>query len=604
MNRLVAIFLVLAAAAFAQTNRGGIAGTVTDPTSAVVPGATIKVTNIGTNQVRTVTAAGNGAFSVADLEPVEYRLEVSAQGFKKEVIDNIKVDTASIATVNIKMEPGSVDTKITVQASAVMIDTSSGTLSSTVTQRQIEDAPLLNRSVLDLALTLPNVGGDAGSEDPVILSATPCPGCNLTLGGGRPMSTMIMADGTNNTGVSLGRTIVSFSPETVQEFTVQTSAFSAEYGTTGGGVINATTKSGTNELHGSALWYNRNPDFAAAPFTMASTNRPVPTLKYNQFSLAAGGPVYIPKVYNGKNKTFWFAAIEPQYRRDHLDQYGLLPTPGMLKGDFSGLVNTNSGWLPQSVVNQFQSIAPNAVAPVGDNNIYNTYNLVNGNQFTAATLPTGTTSFAPFPGNIIPQNMLDTTALKSEQYIAAAGPYYLNSNGLISNIYAPRLLQQNEKRYTVRIDETISERNHLYGRYSATPIVKIQGTPVSPTNNGALYSWGQQAMISDTHTFTPTLINDLRLNYTRGRFSNTIDPVYDPATGQNLNTQLGLPSITAGGLPSFNSLFPGSSLGGGGSTATGFGGAGSTNVDDREERYAITDIVYKTLGTHSIKFGG
>ena len=111
-------------------------------------------------------------------------------------------------------------------------------------------------------------------------------------------------------------------------------------------------------------------------------------------------------------------------------------------------------------------------------------------------------------------------------------------------------------------------------------------------------------MLSDTHTFTPTLINDLRLNYTRGRFSNTIDPVYDPATGQNLNTLFGLPSITKGGLPSFNSLFPGSSLGGGGSTATGFGGAGSTNVDDREQRYAITDILYKTLGTHSIKFGG
>ncbi len=603
MHRLVAIVLVSAVGAFAQTNRGSIAGTVTDPSSAVVPGAVVKVTNIGTNQVRSVTVAGNGAFSVADLEPVEYRLEITAQGFKKEVIDKIKVDTASIATVNIKLETGSVDTKVTVQASAVMIDTSSGTLSSTVTQRQIEDAPLLNRSVLDLALTLPNVGGDAGSEDPVITSATPCPGCNLTLGGGRPMSTMIMADGTNNTGVSLGRTIVSFSPETVQEFTVQTSAFSAEYGTTGGGVINATTRSGTNELHGTALWYNRNPDFAAAPFSLASANRPVPTLKYNQFSLAAGGPIYIPKIYNGKNKTFWFAAVEPQYRRDHLDQYGLLPTPGMLKGDFSGLVNTNSGWLPQSVVNQFQAIAPNAVASTGDNNIYNTYN-VTGNQFTTATLPAGTTAFARFQGNVIPQSMLDSTALKSEQYIAQAGPYYLNSNGLISNIYAPRILQQNEKRYTVRIDETISDRNHLYGRYSATPIVKIQGTPVSPTNNGALYSWGNQAMISDTHTFTPTLINDLRLNYTRGRFSNTIDPTYDPATGQNLNTLLGLPSITKGGLPSFNSLFPGSSLGGGGSTATGFGGAGSTNVDDREERYAITDIVYKTLGAHSIKFGG
>ena len=106
------------------------------------------------------------------------------------------------------------------------------------------------------------------------MTETTCPGCNLSINGGRPMSTQIMADGTNNTGVSLGRTMVSFSPETVQEFTVQTSAFSAEYSNTGGGVINATTKSGTNHLTGTALWYNRNPAFAAAPFTLATTNRP------------------------------------------------------------------------------------------------------------------------------------------------------------------------------------------------------------------------------------------------------------------------------------------------------------------------------------------
>ena len=164
MHRLVAISLVLAATALAQTNRGSIAGTVTDATSSVVPGATVTVTDIGTNHVRTATTAGNGAFSVADLEPVEYRVEVTAQGFKKEVIDHVKVDTASIATVSIKLETGSVDTKVTVEASAVMIDTSSGTLSSTVTQRQIEDAPLLNRSVLDLALTLAERGRRRGQR--------------------------------------------------------------------------------------------------------------------------------------------------------------------------------------------------------------------------------------------------------------------------------------------------------------------------------------------------------------------------------------------------------------------------------------------------------
>ncbi|HUK17137.1 MAG TPA: carboxypeptidase regulatory-like domain-containing protein, partial [Bryobacteraceae bacterium] len=602
MKRLAAVILLGVATLIAQTNRGSISGTVVDQTGAIVPGASVTIVSEGTNQTRKITGAQNGTFLAADLEPVAYRVTVTAPGFAETVVEGVKVDTASTATVNVTLQTGSVETKVTVTAEAAMVNTDSGTSTNTITERQIDDAPLLNRSVLDLALTLPNVSGDAGSEDPVITSVTPCPGCNLSVGGGRPMSTLIMADGTNNTGVSLARTMVSFTPETVQEFTVQTSAFSAQYGTTGGGIINATTKSGTNELHGTALWYNRNPDFAASPFSLATTNRPVPTLKYNQFSLAAGGPVYIPKFYHGKNKTFWFAAIEPQYRRDHLDQYGLLPTAAMRNGDFSDVVNTPSGWLPKSVVQQFQTIAPNAVGPQSDSTIYDIYNTT-GNQFTQAALPTGQTAYAPFPGNVIPQSMIDTTAVKALPYFAPAGPYYLNSNGLISNIYAPRLLSQDEKRYTVRIDESISDKNHMYGRFTATPIVKIQGTPVSPTNNGAYYSWAKQAMLADTHTFGPTLYNDLRLNYTRGRFSNTVDPQWDPATGQNLNTAFGLPSITQGGLPSFNSLFPGSSLGGGGSTATGFGGAGSTNVEDREERYAITDIVYKNVGNMSLTFG-
>src|SRR5260370_22755382 len=198
--------------------------------------------------------------------------------------------------------------------------------------------------------------------------------------------------------------------------------------------------------------------------------------------------------------------------------------------------------------------------------------------------------------------MLDTTAIKTPPYIANAGSYFLNSNNTISNIFAPRLLKQNETRYTFRVDEVISSKNRLYARYSMTPVVKIQGTPVSPTNNGALYSWGMQGMVADTHTFGPTVLNDIRLNYTRGRFSNTVDPQWDPFSGTNLNAALGLPSITKGGLPSFNALFPGSSLGSPNSTATGFGGAGSTNVEDREERYAITDIVYKSHCNMSLKF--
>jgi hypothetical protein len=604
MNRLVAIAFLSTFCAFAQTNRGSISGTVTDQTSAVLPGASITVTNVGTNEVRKVTASETGAYSVPNLEPVVYLLEVEAKGFRKQVVQDVKVDTAANTTVNVTLQAGSVDTSVTVTAESTSIDTQSGTASNTVNERQIQDIPLLNRSVLDLAMTLPNVSGDAGSENPVIVTVTPCPGCNLVVGGGRPMSTLMMADGTNNTGVSLARTMVSFTPETVQEFTVQTSAFSAEFGGTGGGVINATTKSGTNSLNGTALWYNRNPEFAAAPFTQAATNRPVPTLKYNQFSLAAGGPVWIPKLYNGKNKTFWFAAVEPFYRRDHLDQYGVLPTEAMRNGDFSDVVNTASGWLPKSVVQQFRGIAPATALTVtgNDSTIYDQYNVV-GNQFTPAGIATGATTYVPFPGNVIPKNMLDATALKTLPYIAQPGSYYVNSNGTISNIFAPRLLSQDEVRYTMRIDQIVSSKNRVYGRYSMTPVVSIRGTPVSVTNNGATYSWGSQAMIADTHTFSPTVINDIRVNYTHGRFSSTVDPQWDPYTGENLNTAFGLPSITKGGLPSFNGLFPGSSVNNGGSTATGFGGAGSTNVEDKEERYAFTDIVYKSHGNMSLKFG-
>jgi len=212
MRRLAAIIVFSACAVLAQTNRGSINGVITDPTGGVIPGATITVTSVGTNEQRTAKTAENGSFVVPDLEPVVYRVDVEAKGFKRETVNGVKVDTASSASVNVRLEPGTIDTKITVEAETVIVNTESGASTNTISERQINDVPLINRSVLDMAMTLPNVSGDAGSEDPVITSVTPCPGCNLSIGGGRPMSSMMMADGTNNTGVSLGRTIVSFTP--------------------------------------------------------------------------------------------------------------------------------------------------------------------------------------------------------------------------------------------------------------------------------------------------------------------------------------------------------------------------------------------------------
>ncbi len=579
----VAVILLLSTAeVFGQTNRGGITGTVEDASGSVVPGAIVTIKNSGTNQESRVKTSQSGAFTVSNLDPVTYSVTAEAPGFRKEVVEGVKVDTASIETVNIKLQAGNVSSSIEVQASSAMVNTESGTTSSTVTQREIQDLPLVNRSVLDLAMTLPNVSGDAGSENPVLASITTCPGCNLSVNGGRPLSTQFLADGANNTGVSLSRTMVSFSPETVQEFTVQTTAYSAEYGTSGGGIINATTRSGTNQLNGTVLWYNRNPDVAAAPFTLATTHRSPSTLKYNQFSLAAGGPVYIPKIYDGRNKTFWFAAYEPNYRRDFLAQDALVPTDAQRQGDWSNTVLTSSGTLPASVASQFGQ------ASTGDATIYNQYSVVAGNQFVSLPAPAAGKTYAPFPGNIIPQSLLDPVYLKSLKYYAPAGDFYLNGAGTVSNLYNPRLLRSDEKRFTMKIDELFTAADHVSFRYTSTPIIKTQYTPITPTSDNADYSYAKQALLDYSRIVSPTIVNDFRFNYTRGNFSNTTAPEYDPFTGVNLNKELGLPNILPGGLPALPTT----------------GGQGSTENQDHEDRYGLTNIVYITKGKMSIKIGG
>src|SRR5262245_63199363 len=171
------IIIVCAAAAIAQTNRGGISGTVFDKTGAVVPGARVTITNTGTNRSQTLTTSEEGSYSAAALEPVVYRITVEAQGFKKAVVDSIKVDTAVTATVNVTLEPGAVETIVNVTSEGALLNVESGTPGRTITERQIRDLPLDNRSVLDLVLSVGNVSGVAGTEDSSVHEQIKVPGC-------------------------------------------------------------------------------------------------------------------------------------------------------------------------------------------------------------------------------------------------------------------------------------------------------------------------------------------------------------------------------------------------------------------------------------------
>src|SRR5262245_40618897 len=629
MRLLISIGIVLLGtiAVFGQTNKGGISGTVTDSNGAQIPGATVTVTNIGTGQKLTVTTSDSGVFSVQALDAVAYSVAREAEGFKKSVVEPVKVDTAAVATANVTLETGNISEQVMITADAALINNDSGTTTHTITSRQLQDVPLNNRSVLDLALTAPNVVGDAGSEDPDVIAGQPVPGFNLSLNGGRAGSTSILADGVNNTGVGIARSVVSFTPETVQEFTVQTSAYSAEFGNTSGGVINATTKSGTNDFHGVGLWYHRNPKTNAIPFTIGSAPRPNNNLRYNQVSATVGGPIILPKFgeggdafYNGRNKSFFFFAYEPRWRQDFLTATGLVPDANQLAGNFNNLVRTSAGIVPANIASQLGLTAN------GNANIYQQFVLFQGklvpiqlagtNQYCQFNDPrrilvsqvyqgvtiqtpqcTAATNATPNPAlNIIPAEFIDPIGKKLLEFMPPAGNYFLDS-GNVRNFFLQRSVTQDETRYTLRLDHSFTDNFKTNFRYTKTPAIGIRGAGNDINGNAGVYSDAKQFLLAFNNIITPTLVNDLRLNYTRGNFSEDYSPEFAIKTGRSFAGDLGLPHLTQGGIPLFliarDSNYVNSDI----------GSAASTNNFNVEQRYDISDTLYWTQGDKTWKFG-
>jgi hypothetical protein len=624
----IAAIMLCALTVVAQTNKGGISGTVIDQNGAAIPGAAVTITNAGTGQKQTLTTSESGAFSATSLDPVTYSLTVEAKGFKTATVQSLKVDTAATATANILMEPGAVGEQVTVVADAPLLNTESGTTTSTITERQIRDIPLNNRSVLDLAVTAPNVSGDAGSEDPGTGSDQPVPGFNLNVNGGRAGSTAILADGVNNTGVGIARSVVSFTPETVQEFTVQTSAYSAEFGNTGGGVINVTTKSGTNRLNGVALWYTRNPKFNATPFTIGTAPRPHNNLRSNQVSVTVGGPIFLPRfgeggkaLYNGKNRSFFFFAYEPRWRKDFVTSSALVPSAAELAGNFNNLVRTASGLLPASVATQFGQTS------VGSANIYQQFVLsqgklvpivlASGNQYcqfgdprrilvpqvyqgTTLQTPQCTSAINATPNpnlNVIPPEFIDPIARKILAFMPPAGGYFVD-NGVVRNYFLQRSVQQNETRYTLRLDHNFNDNARANFRYTVTPAIAVRGAGNDINGNTGVFSDARQFLLAFNNIVTPTLVNDLRLNYTRGNFSEDFSPEFSIKGGRNFAGELGLPHLTQGGIPLFFLTQDANTYAG-----ADIGAGGSTNNFNVEQRYNISDIVYWTKGNMTWKFG-
>jgi hypothetical protein len=585
-KRLLILGLAAAAVLTGQTNRGTIAGSVLDPHGAGVPHATVTITNEGTNQAVKLTTSASGSYSSPQIDPVTYRISVDAAGFKTEVVNEVKVDTASVTTVDIKLEVGQTKETVTITAEAPLINGDQTASGTTLTQQEIEAMPIGQRQVLDLILTLPNVTGVNQPDIVSVYQNTLAPGVGYNINGGRPGEISFLADGVNNTGVGFNRAVVTFSPDAVQEFTVLTSNFSAEYGSSGGGVVNFTTKSGTNQFHGSAAWFTENPYFDAA--TYSTSPRIPPQARENDGIMTFGGPVWIPKIYNGHNKTFFFVDAEPRWHSDGVGVTTIVTPPQWKTGNFSDLVSANGVQLPQAAAQQLGL----SYTPVV---IYNQFGM-SGNQLTMAPTPASGTTYVPFPNNTIPQSMLDPVSQKIlAQGMPPAQSWFLNGSTPQNYAYI-RGVNTHDTPLTYRVDERLTSTDSIYGRYTEVPNYGVRsrgffaGSDVNQYQTD--YSSSKQIMLGYTKIFGPTLVNDLKLNYLRGNYNTTNSPDWQT---NNWSTELGLPALTQGGLPQFNFSSQGMFT---------IGQNTIQNVNFRiEEGYNITDTLNWTHGNMTFKFG-
>src|SRR5258708_509235 len=342
MHRLLRAHLALllpfalSVTAFAQSERGTVSGTIRDTTGAVVPGAKIVVTNPATNSTFNLTSNESGEYTAPSLQVGTYNVRVDKAGFRPSEIKGLTVDAATTVHADVVLEVGQSTQVIEVQAAAVQLQSEDAKTSVTINQKLVDTLPLVVggavRSPFDLAILTPeskNLGGDNG----------------FMLGGGQAASYGTTLDGvsTNTTRALSKSWVASNAPsvDAITEFTVDTNGFKAEYGHSGGGVMTFVSKSGTNQLHGSAYEFLRNNDFDANDWFSNRAGKPRQIYKQNDFGFTAGGPVWIPKIYNGKDKTFFFFSYEGfRNRNGATNATSTVPTAEMYNGDFSKWVDS------------------------------------------------------------------------------------------------------------------------------------------------------------------------------------------------------------------------------------------------------------------------
>src|SRR5580700_7124586 len=324
--------LLLAAAAWAQDATGKIAGNITDATGAVVPGATIEVTNLETTISKRTVANNQGFYQVLQLPIGHYEVTAEAMGFSKTVSRPANaLEINQTLRVDLALEVGAATEHVTVESQPSTVETQNSTVGGTVTGEAIFELPLNGRNSLDLLATQPGV---------TLTNPDSTAAGNYSIGGGRTDSVTYLLDGGLNNDLLSNDVVVNPNPDAIAEFRVLESTYTAEYGRNAGGIVSVVSKSGTNQFHGTIYDYVRNTDFDANDFFNNQQGLPRAILQRNQYGGTFGGPIVIPHVVNGRNKLFFFFSYQGQKQtQDVLEGKVQTYTPAEATGNFSHAVN-------------------------------------------------------------------------------------------------------------------------------------------------------------------------------------------------------------------------------------------------------------------------
>ena len=500
-TKLMALALALASgsAIFAQTFTGSIRGSVTDPSGAVVAGALVQAMNTGTGETRSSRTSDVGQYLITSLPPGEYRVVVEFVGFKKFERSPIRVDVLQDVRVDIPIEPGSVTEEIKVSAESPLLETASASLGQVIDNRKIVDLPLNGRNPFALVALTPGVttgSADAFGGQPVIQNVY-AQG-DFTVNSGLQSQSESLIDGIPNNSFLWNSPVLVPSVAAVAEFKVQTNNFSAEFGHTGGGIINLITRSGGNQFHATLFEFFRNNNLDANTFFNNRSGQSVPPYTFNQFGGSVGGPVLLPH-YNGRNKTFFFFNYDGLRENSGLTVLATVPTPLQRSGNFSQTFT--AGGAPVTI---YDPATVRATPGVGS-----------GFQRD------------PFPGNQIPRNRFDPAAA----HLLSMWPLP-NLTGTdpaqISNYVINPVVDNTQDQWSTRIDHIFSANHRIFGRFSSSSLLPgtadgfntIPGAGAVTSvglGGGALLIWSKSFALDHTWIINPSTLLDFRYGLTRQR---------------------------------------------------------------------------------------